>query len=331
MTFDESSLLIISRWRTIEPFSAENFFLLFKKQQHLQYIEIGPTDRNVMEGIGQKPDIFTSLQRVRIVEMSPASVDSLEVSQNFLQTVTNLDLLRIFPALGMLGEEAPSDLHDSSTEPGLISRTLFSHMGPFETCTPLALKVLQLDMINLRYVSNSYMRVINMPALEELSIWECPGADALLAELSKPHLRPSRLKTLRLYHRDDDQHYGVGALENFLRSISGLVTLRIEISHAEELPNDDSITKHSASLQSLSVYASKTDTTLIQYGTGALGRICSACTGLRQLSITPPPKSSLFSTGNEDFDTFLVSKESLLHPSFEGKFLQATGAVLRRG
>lgn len=305
--------MILGRWRvgrfdicrTWEPFSAENFFLLFKRQKHLQSVEIGQTESNVMEGIRQKPEIFISLQRVRIVELGPASVDSLEVSQKLLQTVTRLDLLRICPAFR--AAEAPTDLHDSSTEPGYISRTLFSHMRPFENCTPLALKVLQLDRINLRYVSNSYMRVIDMPALEDLSIWECPGADALFAELSKPHLRPSHLKTLRLYHHDDDQHYGVGALERFLRSTSGLVTLRIDFSNTKELPKDDCIIKHSSSLESLSIYASKTDTDVFHYSTGPFSRICSTCTGLRQLSITPPPRASLLAGGNEDSRTFLVS------------------------
>lgn len=179
-------MLINCRWRTWEPFSAENFFLLFKKQKHLQSVKIGETETSVMEGFRRNPEIFTSLHRVRVVELGPASVEALEVSQKFLQTVTKLDLLRICPAFDITGAEAPNDSHDSSTQPGYISRTLFSHMRPFEKCTPLVFKVLQLDRISLRYVSNSYMRVINMPALEDLSIWECPGADALFAELSKP-------------------------------------------------------------------------------------------------------------------------------------------------
>jgi len=182
-------------------------------------------------------------------------------------------------------------------------------MRPFEKSTPLALKILRFDRINLRYVSNSYMRVINMPALEDLSIWKCPGADALFAELSKPHLRPSHLKALRLYHHEDDQHYGAGALESFLQSTSGLVTLRIDIRNAKELPKEDCIIKHSASLESLSIYAFKNGPDVFRYSTGPLGRICSTCTGLRQLSITPPPTSSLLAYGNEDFETFLVSDE----------------------
>lgn len=268
-----------------------------------------------MEGIRQKPEIFTSLQRVRVVTLEPASVDSLEVSQKLLQTVTKLNLLRICPAFDIIGASAPNDSHDSSTGPGYISRTLFSHMRPFEKSTPLALKILRFDRINLRYVSNSYMRVINMPALEDLSLFDCPGADALFAELSKPHLRPSHLKALRLYHHYDDQHYSAGALEGFLQSTSGLVTLRIDIRNAKELPKDDCIIKHSASLESLSIYASMTGPDVFRYSTGPLGRICSTCTGLRQLSITPPPTSSLLAYGDEDFETFMVSDENSISTS----------------
>jgi hypothetical protein len=307
--------LILGRWRTWEPFSAENFFLLFEKQKHLQTVKIGQTESGVMEGIRQKPEIFTSLQRVRVVTLEPASVDSLEVSQKLLQTVTKLNLLRICPAFDIIGASAPNDSHDSSTGPGYISRTLFSHMRPFEKSTPLALKILRFDRINLRYVSNSYMRVINMPALEDLSLFDCPGADALFAELSKPHLRPSHLKALRLYHHYDDQHYSAGALEGFLQSTSGLVTLRIDIRNAKELPKDDCIIKHSASLESLSIYASMTGPDVFRYSTGPLGRICSTCTGLRQLSITPPPTSSLLAYGDEDFETFMVSDENSISTS----------------
>ena len=310
---EQNSLLIIDRWRTWEPFSADNFFLLFEKQKHLQSVEIGQTEFDVMEALRPKLKIFTSLQRVRIVELGPASVDSLQVAQKLLQTVTHLDLLRICPAFDLVGAEPPDDSQDSSTGPGYISRTLFSHMMPFESCTPLALKVLQLDNINLRYVSNSYLRVINMPALADLSIWECPGADALFAELSKPHLRPSHLKTLRFCHHDDDQYYGLDALEGFLRSITGLVTLRIDISNTRELPKDDCITKHSASLESLSIFASKSDADFFQYSTGVLSRMCSACTGLHQLSIAPPSRPATLgnSASIENFETFLVSNVAL--------------------
>lgn len=182
----------------------------------------------------------------------------------------------------------------------------------FEDSTPLALKVLQLEWINLRYVSNSYMKVINMPALEELSIWECPGADALFDELKKPHLRPLFLETLRFYHHDDDQHYGLGALQGFLRSTSGLVTLHIEISNTQGLPKAECIVKHSASLESLSVYASKTDMNIFQYSPCIFSVICGTSRRLRRLSISFPPRSSLLENGNMDFDIFLVSDDTSL-------------------
>ncbi len=123
-----------------------------------------------------------------------------------------------------------------------------------------------------------------MPALEELSIWERPGADALFNELNKPHLRPLHLKTLRFYHHEDDQHYGLGALQGFLRSTSGLVTLHTEISNTQGLPKAECIVKHSASLESLSVNVSKTDMDIFQYCPYVFTVICGTCRRLRQLS-----------------------------------------------
>ena len=264
------------------------------------------TDDTIIQTIRQMPDVFKSMEGVRSVELDLGTLESLEVSNTLLQSATKLDDLSIRSRFGT-NPDPPSDLEDSSTGLGLISRTVFGHMRPFENCVPLVLKSLYIDNISLRYVSSSYMRVIKMPALEELAIWECPGADALFAELSKPHQRPSGLKILQFYHHDDGQQDGLRALEGFLQSISGLVTLYIEIFNAQALPKEDCIIRHGASLAMLTLYAQKTDRDVLQYSTGAFDRICTSCTGLRQLSVTSPEQSASNALSSEEFGSFLVS------------------------
>ncbi|KAI9871354.1 MAG: hypothetical protein M1830_002991 [Pleopsidium flavum] len=164
-----SDILEAFRWQTWKPFSAKNFLLLCKRQKHLRCIELGPTDEGLMPIIEQKPDFFKSLDQVLDLELYPTNLDGLEVCQRFLHSVTRLDSLTICSGFHTT-MDPPSDLDDSSTQPGLLTRTIFSHMRPFENCTPMTLKTLVLDKINLRYVSSSYMKVIKMAALEFIEI-----------------------------------------------------------------------------------------------------------------------------------------------------------------
>ncbi|KAI9878317.1 MAG: hypothetical protein M1830_001250 [Pleopsidium flavum] len=307
-----SDILEAFRWQTWKPFSAKNFLLLCKRQKHLRCIELGPTDEDLMPIIEQKPDFFKPLDQVLDLELYPANLDGLEVSQRFLHSVTRLDSLTICSGFHTTMDSL-SDLDDSSTQPGLLTRTIFSHMRPFENCTPMTLKTLVLEKINLRYVSSSYMKVIKMAALEFIEIRKCPGADALFSELSKPHQRPLGLKTLRFYHHDDDQHYGLVAVEGFLQSTSGLVTLHIDIDNASALPKEDCVTRHSKTLTSLSINSQNTSYAVYEYSSGAFDKICTACTGLRQLSVTFPETSALDAFGSQAFEAFLHSTRQIDH------------------
>ena len=56
---------------------------------------------------------------------------------------------------------------------------------PFEKCTPLAIRDLTLQKINLRYAADTYCRVIDFRAIKALRVFGCSGADSLFAELSK--------------------------------------------------------------------------------------------------------------------------------------------------
>ena len=273
-------------------------------------MEIGPTDADLTPSIEKKPRFFAALKEIREVEIYPTNRDILSVSQKLIQDSPRMDSLSICSGFDV-SPDPPSDLDDSSTEPGLITRSLFSHMRPFESCTPLTIKFLFLEKINLRYVSTTYMKLIKMPALEHLELRKCAGADALLSELSKPHQRPAGLKVLRFFHQDDDQHYGLGALEGFLRSVSGLETLHVDIDNAEAPPKDDCITRHSKSLNSLSMHAQRDSSLIWAYAHGAFNKICKECSELRQLSVTFPDTPVYLADLSEEFTNHLVSEPTV--------------------
>jgi len=112
-------MLTLRRWQTWQPFSADNFFLLCKKQKHLRCMEIGPTDNDLMYVIEQKSEFFKSLDQVHDLELYPTSLDSLEVSQRLLQSISGLDSLSIRSGFDT-ETESPSDLEDYNTQPGLL-------------------------------------------------------------------------------------------------------------------------------------------------------------------------------------------------------------------
>ena len=139
-------------WQTWEPFSVDNFLLLCKKQKKLRLIEIGPMDRALDPVLEKQPDFFEDLTEIKSIDCYPESIDRLKAAQRALKAKPGIQNLCVSTGFeyAQEGLEIPPDLQDSSTRPGLLTRTLFSHMMPFETCTPYTLKDLDLDTIELR-------------------------------------------------------------------------------------------------------------------------------------------------------------------------------------
>lgn len=82
-------------------------------------MEIGPTDNDLMYVIEQKSEFFKFLDQVHDLELYPTSLDSLEVSQRLLQSISGLDSLSIRSGFDT-ETESPSDLEDYNTQPGLL-------------------------------------------------------------------------------------------------------------------------------------------------------------------------------------------------------------------
>lgn len=99
--------------------------------------------------LDKNPDLFDKLTELNSIDVYPDTLDRLKASQKLLQAKPNIDHLCISTGFEY-SNEVPEDLHDSSTRLGLISRTLFSHMQPFDNCKPFSLKNLDLDTVELR-------------------------------------------------------------------------------------------------------------------------------------------------------------------------------------
>lgn len=100
----------------------------------------------------KRPHIFDAMTEVDSIDVYPESIDRLKAAQKLLVAkpkIKNLCVSADFE-YAQYSEQLPNDLQDTSTRPGRMARTLFSHMMPFESCKPLVLKDLDLDTIELR-------------------------------------------------------------------------------------------------------------------------------------------------------------------------------------
>ena len=106
-------------------------------------------DRPLLPLVEKHQNIFNDLPDLHSIDLYPDTIDRLKASQNLLHDKPCVKYLCISNAFEYSNED-PDDLHDSSTRPGLFSRTLFSHMQPFDRCEPMTLRSLELDTICLR-------------------------------------------------------------------------------------------------------------------------------------------------------------------------------------
>lgn len=283
----------------------DNWILLLKKQKRLKAIECACVSSPFMPMLEKHPELLKNLEGATSVHFYPDNLDRLQACQKILQAQPNLTEMQLSSDRA-LAEGITDDLQDSSTRPGLISRTIFSHLMPFETCKPMVLKKLSIDNIDLRYAADTYIKFIKFSALESLVIGACTGADALFAQLSKPHLRPTKLQKLRWFHEETSEPHALEAFEGLLDALSGLKILHIDTHNIEGLPSASAIARHGKTLQILGVRSRMPRSAILMYESEQFDEICTNCLELRQLSITFPPTSVSNATPSTDFKTYLV-------------------------
>ena len=283
-----------------------------KKQKRLKAVEIAAVDRPFMPVLDKQPNLLTNLAGPKSLHFYPDDLDRLKASQKLLEAQPNVSEIQLSSGYHP-DVEAPEDLQDSSTRPGLITRTIFSHFLPFDRCTtPMTLKKLTLDNVDLRYAADTYMKFIQFSALESLVVGGCTGPDAVFAQMSKPHLRPNKLKKLRWFHEVAGETHALEAFEGLLEAIVGLEVLLVDSNHIAGLPKAAAISHHGKTLQVLSIRSRMPSTAILLYESEQIEEICNNCLELRQLSITFPITSVSDAEPSSDFTTYLVTSPLLV-------------------
>ena len=283
-----------------------------KKQKRLKAVEIAAVDRPFMPILDEQPDLLTNLAGPKSLHFYPDDLDRLKASQKLLEAQPDVSEIQLSSGYHP-DVEAPEDLQDSSTRPGLITRTIFSHFLPFDRCTtPMTLKKLTLDNVDLRYAADTYMKFIRFSALESLVVGGCTGPDAVFSQMSKPHLRPNRLKKLRWFHEVAGETHALEAFEGLLEAIVGLEVLLVDSNHIAGLPKAAAISHHGKTLQVLSIRSRMPSTAILLYESEQIEEICNNCLELRQLSITFPITSVSDAEPSSDFTTYLVKSPLLV-------------------
>ncbi|KAI9654926.1 MAG: hypothetical protein M1821_005679 [Bathelium mastoideum] len=298
-------------WHPWNTFSTDNMLLLYRKQKRLRYLEAINLDRNIVPELesGRFDNYFDDARKIALF---PDSRDTLEYCHSLLKRATKIEKLTIQTNFD---SDIPSrELNDTSTGPGLMTRTIFRHLEPFDKCKPLALRSLRLHKVNLRYAADTYCKFISFRTIKSLHILHCSGADAVLAEISKSSQLPERLESFDFKHDDNAENDGLGAVEGFLTLVSGIKHLTLDLEHTDTMPSAACITRHSKTLRALSVHATAGglgEDELI-WDVPSFEQIAKDCKELEAVSVAFPT-TSLIRPNSDDFDAFKVALSHLPH------------------
>ena len=272
-----------------------------------------------MPVIEKQPELLKNLTEVSSLHFYPETLDRLQACQKALEAHPHVRDMQLTPGFQFAMGSIPPDLQDSSTRPGLLFRTIFSHLLPLEHCTPIKLKKLTLDNVDVRYAADTYMKAIDFSCLESFVIGGCAGADAVFSQMGKPHIRPSRLKKLRWFHEETAEPHALEAFEGLLESLTGLEILHVDLNNIGGLPKPSAITTHRKTLKILAIRSRMGPLeqpqldSLKSYEQGQFDEVCAQCTGIRQLSITTPETYVSEPRETNEFRDFLRCAAKLPH------------------
>lgn len=307
-------------WHPWSPFSGDNLVLLYKKQKRMKWMESIALDKDVIGELQKLPDLDKVFENVRKIGLYPDSREVLDFCHFLLKNTTNkkLDKVTLHASFDEIEPPVPDrELHDASTGPGLITSTMFSHMQPFDRCTPMALQEITLQKLKLRYVADTYCKLIDFRTVKSIRVFGCSGADALFAELSKSTKLPDKLETLEFKHEDNNENDGLGAVDGFLCLVSGIKVLTLDLTYSKSLPAAAGIVRHGKTLKQLNVHASTGPDTCdeeLVYDYASFSQICKDCPLLEQVSVAFPQVSVIRSKNDSfvDFENCLGSLPQLV-------------------
>jgi hypothetical protein len=317
----------VRSWCPWKKFSTDTLLLLYRKQRKMKWLEVMDLERDILPDIKKNEKMQKELfQHTRRLALYPENRESLRLCAFYVQkTADVLEDLNVHTSFhdGIDHHRDPSppdiieprELNDSATRPGLLTRTIFGHMLPFENCEPFKnLTIVRLQRINLRYCADTWCKAINFVNIEILRILQCAGADSLFAELSKARNLPKQLKALEFQHKDNEENEALLALDGFLCLVSGVQELVIDLERVQNLPAAAGIARHGKTLELLNVHCSRETSTSPITSSGDdheelvwevedFEKICGACTLLEQISCAWP-QTSLIRPPSTDWTAF---------------------------
>ncbi|KAI4722397.1 hypothetical protein E4T48_01272 [Aureobasidium sp. EXF-10727] len=303
-------------WSPWLAFDQETFLILLDRQKRLQWLTAFRLDGvDAVEKLEAKSseheDLYNNCQKLAIY---PDSLPTLELGQFLLSKMSILTELIVHTnfAHGPINYTT-RELNDSPTGPGLVNRTMFRHLLPFDKITnpPFAhLRSLRLVDVGLRHCAETYGRFIDFTQIEVLRIAKCSGADALLSLLCKSAYLPRKLRWLEIQHNDNSDNDALTAVDDFLCLVEGIEDLHLDLTSVKSMPNVDGIIKHGKTLDILLVHASENMIDELVWASDDFQRLCSSVTKLRQISCAWPT-SSILRTNSPSWDTYQFSIRSL--------------------
>ncbi|KAK3670613.1 hypothetical protein LTR78_009448 [Recurvomyces mirabilis] len=314
-------------WCPWESFDKDNLLLLYRRQRRMKWLEVMNLNKDVLpelkKNVKMQEGIFAY---TRTLALYPENLKSLELCKFFVQKAAKrVEELIVHAHFDMHDRDhSPPrpvadvvdarELNDSATGPGILTRTMFAHLMPFEKCTPFAkLTSLRLHCLNLRHCAETWCKVVDFNRLQILRLYQCAGADSLFGQMSKATHLPRELKMLEFVHKDNDENEALIALDGFLCLVSGLRHMIIDLEHVKALPAAAGIVRHSKTLEMLNVHASDENNNPITstsddseehvWSVEDFEKICKACSRLEQLSCAWP-QSSLIRAPTESWKSF---------------------------
>jgi hypothetical protein len=303
-------------WSPWLAFDQETFIILLNRQKRLQWLTAFRLDgANAIKKLEAKAsehaEIYKNCQKLAIY---PDSLPTLELGQFFLSKMSTLTELIIHTNFGHGPiHYTTRELHGTPNTPGLVNRTMFSHLLPFNKINdpPFAhLRSLRLVDVGLRHCADTYGRFIDFTQLDALRVVKCAGADALFSLLCKSTHLPRKLRCLEFQHNDNSDNDALTALDDFLCLVEGVEDLYLDLTNVKSMPNVDGIIKHGKTLDVLLVHASENLVDEHVWASDDFQRLCSSVTKLRQISCAWP-SSSILRTNSPSWESFQYSIRSL--------------------
>ncbi|KAI9699364.1 MAG: hypothetical protein M1836_002975 [Candelina mexicana] len=299
-------------WDLSSPIRVEDLLLLYQRQKELRNIKISRTDQPFFEVLTTRPLILSTLKLVEVVDIYATCEDSLCAGQKVLETYRDIDTLHIHmdPYL-----RAPKKRIE------LVTGYLFSHMVPFESCTPIILRKLNLFDLDLKHAATTLLRVIDFSRLEILTFRQCTRVQAILEAMTKRFTAATERSNLYVLYIDffvEEERHPMDSLDSLDRLLmvltNRLTDLRLYITEVQRCPSVEGIIRQASSLKKLIVVAQDISGQQIAYSAEEFARICSECICLEQLSLSFPPVTlGQPAESNRSFWSFVSSTRQLLN------------------